>query len=133
MVATVNQSQSVLVVDDEADIRALLGRALQGAGFTFDEAADGDQALSKLARHPSDVVVIDIIMPTREGVGTIIEIRQRWPDTYIVAISGAGRIGPCDFLELAQDVGADRTLSKPFTPAQLLNVLAEASFTRAAA
>lgn len=127
------RGSSVLFVDDEQPIRALFQRALVSAGFDFDDAADGNQALAKLDQRRFDAVVIDIIMPDREGVETILHIRKRWPDTYIIAISGGGRIGPDDFLELATAVGADRTLTKPFRPSQLLSVLAEGPPSRVTA
>ncbi len=63
-------------------------------------------------------------MPDRDGVETILEVRKRWPETFIIAISGGGRIGAADFLKLAGMVGADRTQMKPFTPAMLLTTLA---------
>jgi CheY-like chemotaxis protein len=64
-------------------------------------------------------------MPNREGIETIIEIRKRWPEIFIVAMSGGGRIGPAEFLKLAETLGSHRTLAKPFTPAQLLAALAD--------
>jgi DNA-binding response OmpR family regulator len=114
-----------LFVDDEQPIRALFERALIGAGFEFDGAADGNKAIAKLEQRRYDAVVIDMIMPDREGVETIVEIRKRWPETYIVAISGGGRIDASGFLDLAKALGADRTLTKPFTPAKLLATLSE--------
>jgi DNA-binding response OmpR family regulator len=116
---------SVLFVDDEQPIRDLFGRALIAAGIECDGAADGNKALFKLGQRRYDAVVIDIIMPDREGVETIVEIRKRWPETFIIAISGGGRVGAQDFLNLAAVLGADRTLTKPFTPAKLLATLAE--------
>jgi DNA-binding response OmpR family regulator len=124
---------SVLFVDDEQPIRDLFGRALIAAGIEFDPAVDGNQALAKLETRRYGAVVIDIIMPDREGVETIMQIRERWPDTYIVAISGGGRVGAGDFLKLAEAVGADRTLTKPFTPTQLLAMLAAGPPPRASA
>jgi DNA-binding response OmpR family regulator len=122
-----------LFVDDEHPIRELFGRALTAAGIECDGAADGDEALAKLDQRRYDAVVIDIITPDREGVETILEVRRRWPDIFIIAISGGGRIGADDFLKLATMVGADRTLSKPFTPAKLLAVLGEGPPPRIAA
>jgi DNA-binding response OmpR family regulator len=114
---------SVLFVDDEQPIRDLFGRALMAAGIEVDCAADGNKALAKLKLRRYDAVVIDIIMPDREGVETIVEVRKQWPDTFIIAISGGGRIGADDFLQLAKMVGADCTLTKPFTPRALLALL----------
>ena len=121
----VGRGGSVLFVDDEQPIRDLFERALVAAGIAFDGAADGNKALVKLGQRRYDALVIDIIMPDREGVETIMEVRKQWPETFIIAISGGGRIGPADFLQLAEMVGADRTLTKPFTPTQLLAALAE--------
>ena len=87
-------------------------------------AANGDQALAQLKQRRFAAVVIDIIMPEREGIETILEMRKHWPETFIIAMSGGGRIGPEDFLKLALMVGADRTLKKPFTPTQLIYALA---------
>ncbi len=115
---------SVLFVDDEQPIRDLFGRALIAAGVECDGAADGNQALAKLDRRQYGALVIDILMPDRDGVETILEVRKRWPETFIIAISGGGRIGAADFLKLAGMVGADRTQMKPFTPAMLLAALA---------
>jgi DNA-binding response OmpR family regulator len=124
MLAGVGKGGSVLFVDDEPLIREIFTGALTAAGINCSEAADGDQALAKLDQRRFDAVVIDIIMPEREGVETILEMRKRWPATYIIAISGGGRVGPEDFLKLAAMVGADRTLKKPFTPNQLIQTLA---------
>jgi DNA-binding response OmpR family regulator len=116
---------SVLFVDDERPIRALFRRAFASLGIDFDDAADGNQALAKLEQRRFDAVVIDVIMPDRDGVETIQLIRERWPQTYIIAMSGGGRIGPDEFLKLAAEVGADRTLTKPFRPAHLVSLLAD--------
>ncbi len=112
-------------MDDEQPIRGLFGRAIAAAGIEFDSAADGNEAIAKLDQRRYDAVVIDIIMPDREGLETILEIRKRWPDTFIIAISGGGRTAPEDFLALAKELGADSTLAKPFTAAKLLAMLAE--------
>jgi DNA-binding response OmpR family regulator len=114
-----------LFVDDEQSIRDLFERALVGAGFEFDGAADGDKAVAKLEGRRYDAVVIDLIMPDREGMETIREVRRRWPETFIIAISGGGRIGADNVLDLAKALGADRTLTKPFTPAKLVAMLGE--------
>jgi DNA-binding response OmpR family regulator len=116
---------SILFVDDEQPVRDLFQRALVAAGLEFDGAADGNKALAKLGQRRYDAMVIDIIMPDREGIETITEVRRRWPEIFIVAISGGGRMGANDLLKLAEMVGADRTLTKPFTPTKLLAVLAE--------
>ena len=122
--AGVGRGGSVLLVDDERAILELFAGALTGAGLDCSVAANGDQALAQLKQRRFDAVVIDIIMPKREGIETIMEMRKLWPETFIIAMSGGGRIGPEDFLKLALMVGADRTLKKPISPTQLIDALA---------
>jgi CheY-like chemotaxis protein len=118
---------SVLVVDDDAVLSGLISRGLRGVGYTAAEAVDGNKAIRALEAARYDVVVIDIIMPDREGVETIIEIRARWPDTKIIAMSGGGRMDPDMFLNLAENFGADALLKKPFKLSDLLDLLRSAA------
>jgi DNA-binding response OmpR family regulator len=114
----------VLVVEDDPTLIGLVSRSLRGAGYHVEEAANGDQAIKALERERYAVVVTDIIMPDREGVETIVEIRRRWPSTKIIAMSGGGRIDPSMILNLAGNLGADVLLKKPFTLRQLLDAIA---------
>jgi YesN/AraC family two-component response regulator len=72
--------------------------------------------------HP-DVVITDNIMPEQEGIDTIIQIQRERPGVKIIAISGGGRIRNIDFLEMAQSLGADDVLAKPFEVDDLLSCL----------
>lgn len=114
---------SILVVEDDLTLRALICRGLKGAGYVVAEASDGNKAIQALEDARYSAVVTDIIMPDREGVETIVEIRRRWPETKIVAMSGGGRIDPSMILSLAENLGADALLKKPFTLKQLLDAL----------
>jgi DNA-binding response OmpR family regulator len=114
---------SVLVVEDDAVLGGLICRGLRAAGYQVAEASDGNQALEALEKMTYAAVVTDIIMPDKEGVETIIEIRKRWPDTKIVAISGGGRVDPSMILNLAEHLGADAVLKKPFSLKSLLDAL----------
>jgi DNA-binding response OmpR family regulator len=105
--------KSVLVIDDEAGVRTLALRVLRAAGFSAYEAADGDAGIRILEQTPVDLAIIDIIMPNKEGVETIMEIKTRWPLLKVIAVSGGGRIGPDTFLSLASGMGADATMKKP--------------------
>jgi DNA-binding response OmpR family regulator len=111
---------AVLVVDDEAGIRQLAARALAAAGCQSHGAANGREAISVLEHTPIDAVVIDMIMPEKEGVETIIEVKSRWPNLKVIAISGGGRLAPDDFLRLASMVGADATMKKPLNFKEML-------------
>jgi DNA-binding response OmpR family regulator len=129
----VTKGGSVLVVDDELSLREMLERALTLAGIKVDAAEDGDKALAKLEANRYDAVITDIVMPDRDGVELIMKIRDRWPDTFIIAMSGGGRIGADKFLDLAKALGADRTLAKPFKPSQIISLLASGAPPRIAA
>ena len=119
----IGQGVSVLFVDDDLAVSAALGQALASRGYEVDYASDGNMALRKLAAGDFDVVVMDILMPDKEGIETIIELRKRWPDVFVVAVSGGGQAGPDDFLRLAQIVGADCSLAKPFRASRLIEVI----------
>jgi CheY-like chemotaxis protein len=112
-------------------VRRTLKLMLERAGHEVEEAEDGDQGLAKFCARRPDLVLIDIIMPNREGVETIAELRRVDPQTPIVAMSGGGQVDGGLFLDLATKLGATRTLKKPIRSAQLLAVLEECvAFTR---
>jgi CheY-like chemotaxis protein len=102
--------QTILVVDDEALVRHTLDAALRRNGYQVLHAADGDEALDVLASEEIDLVLTDLVMPRREGIETIIEIRRRFPHVKVITVSGA--LGGT-FLEMARVLGAVATLSKP--------------------
>jgi CheY-like chemotaxis protein len=114
----------LLVVDDNAPFRQMLTHALEVAGHEVVGADDGDAALRRFAGDgPFDVVITDIVMPNREGIGTILELVGR-SEVPIIAISGGGRaIDPDDVLESARLLGARATLAKPFPLASLLEAV----------
>ena len=80
----------VLVVDDEVEIRTLLSRRLQRAGYTVDEAGDGQEALALVDREAPDVVVTDMSMPRLDGLGLLQELRRRDPDLPVIVLTGHG-------------------------------------------
>ena len=112
---------TVCVIDDDHLVRQTMCQALQSAGFQTVEAADGNEGLAVLETSKATIAVIDIIMPSREGLDVIVEASQRFPQLKILAISGGGQMGPTDYLELAHQLGAHDTLAKPFRNADLLD------------
>ena len=86
-------------------------------------ANDGVEALVQAKKHHIDVLITDIIMPRKEGIETIVEIREMNSEIKIIAISGGGRRGNQDFLKMAEMVGANYSLAKPFEPHDLLKIL----------
>ena len=110
----------ILVIDDEQMLRRTLRALLERAGHTVVEAEDGDQGLAQFDVQMPDLVLTDIIMPNREGVETIGELRRRAPKTPIIAMSGGGSRGGDLFLTLAEQLGASATLTKPIRQAELI-------------
>jgi CheY-like chemotaxis protein len=110
---------TVLVVDDEAAIRTSITFALEREGHRVVEAENGLEAKTKFERTRFDLAIVDIVMPEVEGIATIRELRRRNPAMKILAISGGGRSGNADYLKIAEKLGADATLSKPFSAADL--------------
>jgi len=104
----------ILVIDDDDAIRISLKSAIEDAGHRVEEAANGEEGMTRFRANPADLVVTDIFMPEKEGLETIDEIKRDYPQTKIIAISGGGSIDPEDYLEIAKRVGADRSLFKPF-------------------
>ncbi|MEN9573779.1 MAG: hypothetical protein RL514_1634 [Verrucomicrobiota bacterium] len=113
----------ILIVDDEEEFRFLLQRMLGIFGHEVMEVMDGDAAIACLRTFPAQVVIVDLFMPGKEGIETIIELRRRHPDLKVIAISGGVPNSGTTFLTLAQKLGAHRTLNKPFSADELLAVL----------
>ena len=116
----------ILVIDDSEDIRILLHEALQAAGHSVVEAADGEAGLRSYREHYPDLVITDIVMPNKEGLETIMELRRESPGVKIVAMSGGTRGMVISFLPAAKKLGADYTLPKPFSLAELQAVVDDA-------
>lgn len=115
----------ILLVDDNDAIRTVLRRLLSRSGFDVVEARNGVEALSAHKARPADIVVTDLIMPEKEGLETILELRRMQPRLRIIAMSGGGRVRAQDYLKLAAALGASRTLAKPFSEAELLKAIQE--------
>jgi DNA-binding NtrC family response regulator len=112
----------VLLIDDEPAVRKIVQKMLKRAGHEVVEAENGRVGMAQLETAAFDVIVTDIIMPEMEGIETLMNVRERFPNIAIVAMSGGGRTGNINFLEVAPKMGAAAILQKPFT----YNALVEA-------
>jgi DNA-binding response OmpR family regulator len=120
----------VLVVEDDPTCRGLITEILADDGYDCLQADGGRGAIELMARRP-DVLLTDLLMPHKDGVEVIMEVRRRWPLTRIVAMSGGfGIIEAGQLLRTATMLGADAVLLKPFTSAELLERVAGALSTR---
>ena len=116
----------ILVVDDDAGLRVSLMKFLRLCGYDTETAEDGDVAVERFRQEPFDLVILDLIMPEKEGLQTLMELRAFQPDAKIIAISGGGRIQAGDYLPLARLLGAVATLEKPFWQADILRAVRKA-------
>lgn len=114
---------NVLVVEDDAELLQVMTRALQGVGHNVLSAATGEAGLRLFRAEPPDVVVCDIVMPDRDGIELIPEMKAARPDVKLIAISGRQMIGALDVLGLARRMGADATLGKPFSLDALVGIV----------
>lgn len=111
---------SILVVDDQEMIRRALRVVLEKDGHAVVDAGDGNQAMRALRSQPFDLVITDIVMPDKEGLAIISEIRHLYPALPVFAMSGGMSSGTLDVLDLAKRLGACRTFSKPFSMASIV-------------
>ena len=113
----------VLVIDDDEAVRQTIALLLEDVGIEVVQAADGKEGLRAFQRARPDLIVTDIIMPEKEGIQTIAEIRASGSKTGIIAISGGGAGSADLYLNMAEELGADATLAKPFRPSDLLSLV----------
>src|SRR6185437_14694121 len=114
--------QKILVIDDNLVVRNTIVQILESEGYEVISAEDGRRGLYVFRNEHPDLVVTDIIMPEKEGIETIRDIRGEVPDAKIIAISGGGRIGNTDFLKIARQLGASDIVAKPLDPDHFLHL-----------
>ncbi len=116
----------ILVIDDDAYVLDILRRMLARQHYDVLVAANGNEGLrifrQQLAdERPVDLVVTDILMPEKEGLETILELRREFPDVKIIVISGGGSFGdPGTLLHAARTFGAQYSFQKPIRRGKLL-------------
>lgn len=111
----------ILIVDDEDLVRNVLRLMLEGAGYKVEEACDGVDALHKYRAHPSDLILIDLIMPNKNGLTLVSELLWEFPQTKIVGMTGG--VGILDFVDHMHRLGVRHVLRKPFDLHVLLRVV----------
>jgi len=121
----------ILVIDDNADVRAVVADILVSAGHEVEVAEDGGGGIAIQRESPVDLVITDILMPEKEGIETIRDLKEEYPELKIIAMSGAGaRLKGTSHLSAAKELGAHAVLRKPFTPDALLDVVEDALASR---
>ena len=117
--------KKILLVDDEAAIRAMVRAVLDKEERSFVEAANGKEAQDLLDSAEFDLVISDVIMPDCDGIELVMAIRRKLPDIPVVVMSGGGRVNAGHYLDLAKKLGAMSVFEKPFNTNELRNAVAD--------
>jgi DNA-binding NtrC family response regulator len=125
------QSARILIIDDEVQIREMLSQMLTREGYQVVHARDGKEGMQACREQTIDLIITDIIMPEKDGIEMILELRHGFPALKVIAISGGGRLGPNGYLEMAKKLGAHRTFFKPFNRKEILDAVQELLTKRA--
>lgn len=105
---------TILVIDDDQQVCALLKQVLEEQGYTVESALNGIEGISRFRSCPADLIILDILMPEKEGLETILDLRREFPRVKIIAMSGGSERAKLNLLDLARRLGAQYTLNKPF-------------------
>jgi DNA-binding NtrC family response regulator len=120
-------SRSILVVDDERAICELLQQVLEKAGHKVVCASNGREAARAVAAGSFDLVITDLLMPECDGLELIAEMRRKFPQVRVIAMTGGGHIPREQYLFIAKNLGAHSLLEKPFEQKDL-HAAIEAAF-----
>jgi CheY-like chemotaxis protein len=115
----------ILIIDDESQIRSMLRLMLERVGYEIAEAPDGVEGIRQYREKPADLIITDLIMPNKDGIGMIIDLKKEFPEIKIIAMSGGGVNRPEGYLDGAKKLGATRTLTKPIDREEMLKAVKE--------
>src|SRR5210317_16395 len=118
-----NDKASILIVDDEEVVRRSHLRSLADTGCHTEAAEDGHKALQVMEQHPFDVVLLDLKMPGLNGMDVLKTIKERWPDSEVVVITGYPSI---ETAKEAVRLGAQNYIAKPVGPDDVIKAANEA-------
>ena len=113
----------ILIIEDDEQVRMLLSECLSRAGYETVLAADGDEGIRSYRETPADLVITDILMPRKDGVEAIRELKNEFSDSRIIAITGVR--GRFSRLPAAEVLGAVRTFTKPFNLDEMVQAVGE--------
>lgn len=114
---------AILIVDDEQDVRELIQEILENARYQTLTASNGTEALKIYAEEHPDLMITDLLMPEKDGIETIIELKRIDPNAKIIAISGDGIFNPIFLLHIAKKLGAEAAILKPINRDELLSTV----------
>jgi DNA-binding response OmpR family regulator len=116
---------NILIIEDNRDLRLTLTWMLQDEGYNVLNAPDGEKGMELSQETPIDVVITDIFIPEKDGLEIIRDLKETFPLTKIIAISGGGGSGHTEYLEVARMFGAQKVFEKPVDINDLLDAIKE--------
>ena len=118
-VAKMSNKNRILIVDDDEVVRRSYLRSLESTSCQVAAASDGEEALQTMEQSPFDVVLLDMRMPGQDGLSVLRTIKQKWPDSEVVIITGYPTV---DSAKQAVQLGAYDYVAKPVGPQDVINV-----------
>ncbi len=115
----------ILVIDDEPSILLMIKKMLEKEGHEVDIALNGRDGLELFEKMKPELLITDIIMPQKEGLEIILELKKKYTGLKIIAISGGGRIGPEGYLPIAKHFGADMVFQKPLIQKEFVKAVSD--------
>ncbi|MGD2272194.1 MAG: response regulator [Desulfobacterales bacterium] len=114
--------ERILIIGDDDQFREMLREMLELEGYTVSEASGAEEGILRQSEQPADLIIVDVEMPGKDGVDTMLEIERVSPEARFIMVSGESGYLPKAKLRQAQILGA-RTLCKPFRRNQLLKII----------
>lgn len=115
----------ILLIDDDSSFRKMIGFKLRNHDYHILEADNGIDGFEMYLQHNPDLIITDIIMPEEEGYGLIMDIRKEDKDIPIIAITGMSKMGGMNTLKIAEELGANATMTKPIDLVQFQSLVEE--------
>ena len=115
----------IIIADDDELIRSVLREALVRCGHVVIEASNGVDCLRLMKSEAPELIIIDIFMPELDGLGTLNEVSEKWPEVKVICMSGGGSHNSLDYLDVAKEFGAYQVLKKPFKIKHVINIVSD--------
>ncbi len=115
----------ILIIDDDPQVCSLLKQVFEEEGYTVQSALNGVEGINRYRDKPAELVILDILMPEKEGLETIVDLRREFPHVKIIAMSAGSERAKINLLDLARRLGAQHTITKPFDLLAITDLVAK--------
>lgn len=123
MVGGFMAKKTILIVDDDVFVRMTYKHCFEDAGYTVFLAENGQEATTFLESQVIDAMLLDLFMPEKDGIETLLEVKRRFPNVPVIVISGGAVRGRFDLLGAAVKLGAHAMVRKPIPPPELMQII----------